>query len=79
LNNERIAKQIVTARMEGIRKRENQRKRLNDKVEKDLKIVETRNWFKMAKDRKKCSKILLEARIRRIFCVEHLTKFRLNS
>jgi hypothetical protein len=39
MNNERMPKQIVTARMEGIRKRRRPQKRWTDEVEKDLKII----------------------------------------
>jgi hypothetical protein len=43
MNNEGISKQIVTTRMEGIRKRGNPRKRWTDEVKEDLKIIGKKN------------------------------------
>jgi hypothetical protein len=39
MNNERMPNQIMTARMEGVRKRGKQWKRWMDAVEEDLKIM----------------------------------------
>jgi len=44
MNNERMRNQIVSARMEGIKKRRTQWKRLTDVVEENLKILGVRSW-----------------------------------
>ena len=38
--------------MEVVRKRRRQRKRWTDEVEEDLKIIEIRNWYTVARYRK---------------------------
>jgi len=63
MNNERISKQIVTTRMEGIRKRGNPQKRWTDEVKEDLKITGIQNWLKVARDGKGCKRILLETNV----------------
>jgi len=55
--------QIVTARMEGIRKRRKQWKRLTDVVEEDLKILKVRNWNTVARDWKEWRRSLLETKV----------------
>jgi hypothetical protein len=59
MNNERMPKQVVNARMEGIRKREKQWKRWTDEVEEDLKIMGVRNVHTVARDRKEWRRNLL--------------------
>jgi hypothetical protein len=53
LNNERIPKQIVTARMEQIGKRGRPWKGWTYEVEEDLKIMGLINWHIVARNQKK--------------------------
>jgi hypothetical protein len=39
MNNDRLPKQAVTAKMEGVRERGRQRKRWTDEDEEDLKVI----------------------------------------
>jgi hypothetical protein len=52
MNNERMPKKVVTARMEGTRQRGRQWKKLTDEVEQDLKINGIRNCHAEARDQK---------------------------
>jgi hypothetical protein len=63
MNNERMPNQIVTARMEGIRKRRRQWKRLTDVVEEDLKILGVRNWNTVVRDWKDWGRSVLGAKV----------------
>jgi hypothetical protein len=63
MNNERMSKKVMTTKMEGTRKRGRSRKRWIDEVEEDLKIMGTRNWHAVAKDRQEWRKIVLEAKV----------------
>ena len=57
---EKEFRQIVTAGMEGTRKRRRPRKRLTDKFQEYLEIMGTINWREMARDRKELRRIMLE-------------------
>jgi hypothetical protein len=52
--------------MEGMRKRGRPRKRRIDAFEEDLKIMGEGNWQTVAKGRKECRGILLEAKAHNI-------------
>ena len=54
-------RQIVTAGMEGTRKRRKPRKGWTDEFQEYLKIMGTINWHQMARDRKEWRRIVLEA------------------
>jgi len=59
MNNERMSEQIVTARMERIRKRGRPWKRWTDEVDEDLKRMRTRVGHTVARDRMEWRGIIL--------------------
>ena len=62
MNNERMSNKIVTAIMEGIKKRR-QWKRLTGVVEEDLKILGIRSWNTVARDWKEWRRSVLRAKV----------------
>lgn len=62
MNNERMSNKIVTAIMEGIKKRR-QWKRLTGVVEEDLKILGIRSWNTVARDWKEWRRLVLRAKV----------------
>jgi hypothetical protein len=63
LQNQRMPKQITKATMERIRKRGRPHKRLRDKVEEDLTVMEVKDRETIVRGRRKWRKILLEAKV----------------
>jgi len=58
MSNERMPKQVATARMGGIGERGRPLKIWNNEVEEDLKTMGIRNWPRVAGNRKECRRIL---------------------
>jgi len=63
MNNERMPNQIVTARMEGMKKTRTQWKRLTVVVEEDLKILGVRSWNTVARDWKEWRRSVLVVKV----------------
>jgi hypothetical protein len=63
MNNERMPKQVATARMEGTGKRGRPRKRLTNEAEGGMKTMEIRNWTTVARDQKEWSRKVLEGKV----------------
>jgi hypothetical protein len=63
MNNERMPKQIVTARMEGTRKRGRPWNTWTDEVQEDWKLMGIRNFLTVARDRKEWRRSVLEAKV----------------
>lgn len=62
-NNERMPKQIVTEKNEGTQKVGRSQKRWTDEVEEDWKIIGTKIWPTLARDRKERRKILFGTKV----------------
>jgi hypothetical protein len=62
MNNERMLEQIVTARMEIIRKRGKPRKRRTDEADENLKRMGTRDRHTVVRDRIEWREIILDFR-----------------
>ena len=63
MNNERMPKQVATAKMEVIGERVRPLKGWNNEVEEDLKTVGIRNWRRVVRNRKECRGILLDVKV----------------
>ena len=62
-NNEIMPKQIVTAKNDGTQKIGRSQKRWADEVEEEWKIIGTKNWHTLARDRKERRKNLCGAKV----------------
>lgn len=62
MDEERIPKRIMLARMEGNRRQGRPRNRWIDEVKKDLQQMRIRNWKSTAKDRDEWRRIVLKAK-----------------
>ena len=63
MNNAKMPKQMVTARIKGTRKRGRPRKRWTDEIEEDLKTMGIRNLYTAARNRKQWRRAALEAEV----------------
>jgi hypothetical protein len=63
MQNQRMPKQILTATMEGKRKRGRPHKRWREEVEKDLNTMGIQNRKTVARDRREWRKIVLESKV----------------
>jgi hypothetical protein len=63
MKNQRIPKQIAVAKREGTRKRGRPRKRWKDEAEENMNIMGVKNGRAVARDRQKCRKIVLQAKV----------------
>jgi len=59
----KMSKQNATATIEGVRKRDQQRKGWIDEAEEYINIMGTKNRQAMVKDRREWRKIVLEAKV----------------
>jgi hypothetical protein len=75
MNNKRMPKQIVTAKLEGKGKRGRKQKRLNYGIEEDLKTTGRRNYHAVARNRKIWKWIVLEAKVNNIVVSEKNVSF----
>jgi len=63
MNNERMPKQVASARMERTGERRKPLKGWNNEVEEDLKTMGIRNWRRVARNRKECRRIVLDVKV----------------
>jgi len=58
----RMPKKIFTQELEGIRRKGRRRKRWEEEVERDLKVLGVRRWRELVADRKKWKDIIRQAK-----------------
>ena len=64
MNNDSILKKIFNTRPDGVRRVGRPKLRWEDRVDKDMRTLDVKNWKKVALDRDECAKLLKKARPR---------------
>jgi hypothetical protein len=62
MNENRTLKKIFNTKLDGVRRVERPKMQWEDGVDQDMKILEVKNWKKVALDRDEWAKLLQKAR-----------------